>query len=334
MAYIKINRDKFYHNLNQLALKAGSKEKLAVVLKDNAYGHGIKLIAKLSQEYGIKQAVVVTQAEADSIKSYFDHILILNAKPFKDDKFSFAIASMEALKDTNNSIDIELKIDTGMHRNGIMMNEIYEALDIIKDKDLKLTGIMTHFRSADVLSSELAWQQYNFNQIKNIAREYGFHDIRFHSHNSAALLRSRDFNEDIARVGIGIYGYNELPLSYKKVKLKPIIELWAKRSATRLLKKHQRVGYGGDFRAPIDMVVSTYDIGYGDGWRRGDSNNPYKTIDNLPILGRVSMDFISIASDKDELCIMNDAQKAAKHFDTISYEITTTLSSNLERVVQ
>jgi len=100
-----------------------------------------------------------------------------------------------------------------------------------------------------------------------------------------------------------------------------------------VLKRGQRVGYGGDFTAPRDMTVSTYDLGYGDGWMRGDSKSPYKTVDGLEILGRVSMDFISLASDRDEICIMNNAQAAAKQFGTISYEMTTSLSTELERVV-
>ncbi len=81
------------------------------------------------------------------------------------------------------------------------------------------------------------------------------------------------------------------------------------------------------------MRVSTYDLGYGDGWCRGDSDHPYITAEGLPILGRVSMDFIALETDKDEVCIMNDAQQAAKQFDTISYEMTTALSSDIERII-
>jgi alanine racemase len=80
------------------------------------------------------------------------------------------------------------------------------------------------------------------------------------------------------------------------------------------------------------MTVSTYDLGYGDGWTRGESGDPYITAENLPILGRVSMDFITLESTKAQLCIMNDAQKAAQHFGTISYEITTALSKDIKRI--
>jgi len=77
MAFITINKANFFHNLSQLALKAGSKSRLAVVLKDNAYGHDLEIIAQLAAEYGITQAVVVTTDEAQQIKQYFDKILQL-----------------------------------------------------------------------------------------------------------------------------------------------------------------------------------------------------------------------------------------------------------------
>ncbi|RLA00152.1 MAG: alanine racemase, partial [Gammaproteobacteria bacterium] len=64
MAFITINKANFYHNLNQIALQTGSLEKIAIVFKDNAYGHGITLMAKLAAEYGVKQAVVRTLEEA------------------------------------------------------------------------------------------------------------------------------------------------------------------------------------------------------------------------------------------------------------------------------
>jgi len=333
MATIKISKNNLYHNLNQLALKSGSKSKIAAVLKDNAYGHGIELMAKLVSDYGLKEAVVINNIEANKIEKYFDNILILHDKPIAHPNFSYAIVELNELKNAPKDAKLELKVDTGMHRNGILIEELSTALQIIKERKLNLFGVFTHYKSADELSSEFAWQKANFEEVKNIVRNYGFKNTRFHSHNSASLLRSKNFNEDIARVGIAMYGYNELPTPFNKIELKPILSLWAKRNSTRELKKGQRVGYGGDFVAPKDMIISTYDVGYGNGLFRGNSQKPLLTKDGLPILGRVSMDFISIESTKEEICIFDNAQKVAKHYNTISYEITTSLKSEIERVV-
>jgi alanine racemase len=333
MAFITINKQNFYHNLNQIALKTGSVEKIAIVLKDNAYGHGIELMGKLASEFGIKHAVVRKTAEAELIKSLFETVLILGDSIIKDEKYSFAINCLEDIKKAQKSAKVELKVDTGMHRNGIALDELDEALDLIKENELDLIGVMTHYRSADELGSELFWQQKQFETVEHRVKEAGFTHVRVHSHNTAAILRTKHFDEDLVRVGIGAYGYNELPDSFDKVVLRPVMALYAKRISSRVLKTGERIGYGGEFIAEKEIRVSTYDLGYGDGWCRGDAQKPYITGEGLPILGRVSMDFISLESEKEVVCVMNNAQAAAKQLGTISYEITTALSKDIPNKV-
>jgi len=331
MAKIIINKQNFYHNLNQIALKTGSVEKIAIVLKDNAYGHGLKLMATLASDFGIRHAVVKNVAEAAVVKEFFKTVLVLRDTIIKDDRFSFAINSLDDLECAQVGAKVELKVDTGMHRNGIAMHEVDKALKLIETKRLQLVGVMTHFRSADELGSELFWQQKQFEAVRRKITDAGITSVRFHSHNSAAILRSRSFNEDLVRVGIGAYGYSELPACYDVPHLKPVMSLFATKNATRTLKKGERLGYGGDYTALQEMIVSTYDLGYGDGWCRGDSKKPYVTAEGLPLLGRVSMDFISLETDKEEVCIFDNAQKAARQFGTISYEITTALHRDIAR---
>ncbi|PHS41000.1 MAG: alanine racemase [Sulfurovum sp.] len=331
MAFIKINKQNFYHNLNQIALKTGSVEKIAIVLKDNAYGHGLILMARLASEFGIHHAVVRNMAEAEQIKAFFQTILVLGDRIIQDEVCSFAINTLDDIKEADKGAKVELKVDTGMHRNGIALDELDMALDLIKAQGLDLVGVMTHYRAADELSSELFWQQKQFETVKHKVLKSGFSGLRFHSHNSAAILRSKSFDEELLRVGIGAYGYNELPVPFDKTVLKPVMSLYAKKVSTRVLKEGERIGYGGDFITPSSMTVSTYDLGYGDGWCRGDSRQPYMTSEGLAILGRVSMDFIALESEKEEVCVMNDAQAAAKQFATISYEVTTSLSDSIPK---
>ncbi len=333
MATITLNKENFFHNLNQIALKTGSVEKIAVVLKDNAYGHGLELMAGLAHDFGIKHAVVKNTEEAQSIRYLFKTVLVLHDRIVADEVISFTINALSDIVNAEKGARVELKVDTGMHRNGIAMDEVDKALMQIEAKKLKLVGVMTHFRAADVLSSELFWQQKNFESVKESVQAHGFKNIRFHSHNSAAILRTQAFDEDLVRAGIGIYGYNELPEVYDKLSLKPVLSLYAHKTVTRTLQKSQRVGYAGDFTAPKEMRVSTYDLGYGDGWTRTVNENAYMTAEGLPVLGRVSMDFITLESQKEKVLIMDNAQKAAKHFGTISYEMTTGLSKDIERVV-
>lgn len=334
MAYITLNRSNFYHNLSQIALKTGSLDKIAIVLKDNAYGHGALQMAKLASEFGISKAVVRNYHEALEIEQYFNDIVVLGGEIHPKSNLSYAINSLEVLKAAPSNARIELKIDTGMHRNGIMANQLDEAIEIIKKRELNLIGVMSHFAGADELGSEYFYQYQNFKAAKKKVLSQGFENVRFHIHNSAGILRCNEFEEDLVRLGIGAYGHSHMPSSFGDMNLKPVMSLYAKRVSTRTLRKGDRIGYGGEYQVPYDgMKVSTYDMGYGDGWRRGTPFDPYITHDSGPILGKVSMDFIALEGDKEEACIMNDALIASKHYHTISYEITCALHAKIERIV-
>ncbi len=333
MATIRLNRANFYHNLTYLSKRSGGVEHLAIVLKDNAYGHGLEEIAHLASVFGVKHAVVKDSTEAERISRLFETILILGGDARNHPHYTFALNSLEAIGRAEVGSKVELKVDTGMHRNGILPHELEEALGEIRARGLELVGVMTHFRSADELSSEFFWQSKQFDAVKQRLKEAGFGGARFHSHNSAGLLRTACCREDLVRVGIGAYGYSELSSPFESTPLKPVLSLYATRVATRRLHAGERVGYGGDFVASEEMEVSTYDLGYGDGWFRGQSATPFVTAEGLAVVGRVSMDFITLPSRRKEVCILRDAQAVAVQFGTISYEILTALSPQIPRVV-
>ena len=335
MAFIKINKQNFFNNLSQFTKKAGSKEAIGIVLKDNAYGHGLELMAQLSQEFGLTQAVVRTYDEAKIIKPYFEHILVLGDKAVVDEQCSFTLNCLDDILKAQKNATVELKVDTGMHRNGVTFEELEMALNLIEEKGLKLKGLMTHNRCADELSSELFWQQKNFKKAVGVTMSHNnnnFKNLRFHSFNSASALRLACHDEDFIRLGIGAYGYSELPSICESLELKPVLSLHAKKIATRSIQKGQKVGYGGTFVAPKEMKISTYDLGYGDGWMRSSTLSPFITAQNLPILGRVSMDYVSLESSQDEVCIFDNALEAGQQLGTISYELMTQLHADIERI--
>ena len=104
--------------------------------------------------------------------------------------------------------------------------------------------------------------------------------------------------------------------------------------SSRILKKGQSIGYGGTYQAEEDMTVSTYDLGYGDGFLRINEKQDYTTPKGYKILGRVSMDNLSLNTDDNEVCIFEDVKDLAKLQNTISYEITTSLSTEIVRVIK
>ncbi|MGB1227407.1 MAG: alanine racemase [Poseidonibacter sp.] len=340
MAKIVLSKENLFHNLNIISNHAGGKDKVAVVLKDNAYGHGLIEIASLAQEFGIKKAVVRTIDEALLIQKNFDDILILAAKNIHTYSHTFHIAlnSLEDMDNLPDGIKVHIKVDTGMHRNGILPKEVKEAILGLSKRNIEISGIFTHHRNADKLSTDFFWQTSIFRDlkenVKSICEELSLEIPSFHSCNSSALFRHNNFDEDFARVGIATYGYIENDSTFNLPNLKPVLSLWANRLSTRKLKKGECVGYGATYEAKENMIVSTYDVGYGDGFLRLNENQNYEAVKGYKVLGRVSMDNLTLNSQDEEVCIFDDVKNLASIQDTISYEITTTLSKDIKRIIK
>ncbi len=337
MAFIRLHKQNFFHNLILIANQAGGKEKIALVLKDNAYGHGLLEMATLASEFGIQKAVVQLQREADAIKEYFDYILVLADMPTKpSETIRYTINTLEDIEKFPKNTKVELKVDSGMHRNGVDEHELEEAFELIKKHNLRLEAVFSHHRSADELTSEWFWQNENFERIvgtaKALAKRYDFPPLRFHIDNSASLFRREKPRYDMARIGIAAYGCLEMEKGLQTPPLKPVLSLHAKKIGTKRLKKGMRIGYGGSYTILDDTTASTYDIGYGDGLFRSLSNR-YKTPNGTKILGRISMDNTVFASKRKSIEVFNDAREVAKNVGTIPYEVLTSLNSFLERIV-
>jgi len=335
MAYITLNKKHFFNNLDIIANHTKSKDKIAVVLKDNAYGHGLVEMASMSKEYGITKAVVMTEVEAKLIEQYFDYILVLADSPSEaSQKIRYTINDINFIDKLPKDTLVELKVDSGMHRNGINPSELEKAFELIKKQNLILEAVFTHHRSSDELTSEWFWQNENFKKIKKdsieLANKYGFSKLRFHSCNSASLFRTKGFNEDMVRVGLSIYGY--LESTFIQTDLKPVLNLWANRLSSRKLEKGQKVGYGATYTVKEKTIISNYDFGYGAGFLRICSNN-YTAADGSKLVGRVSMDNSSFISDKEKLLIFDNASVMAISAKTISYEVLTSLKSDIKKEI-
>jgi len=328
MSYIELNKLAFFNNLDIIAKKCKDKDKIALVLKDNAYGHGLLEVASMAKAYGITKAVVRTLKEAEKIQDFFEYILILTPSfPLCNKKnYVYTINTLEDLAKFSPQMRLELKVDTGMHRNGIGMDEVEEAQVIIKEKNLNLEAVFTHYRSADTMSAEWFWQKENFKRVKKAFPSH----IRFHSCNSAALFRTDDFNEDMVRIGIGAYGCLDLDKGFERGELKPVLSLYADKISSRRVKQGQRLGYNATFEAKKDMEVGNYDLGYADGLFRSLSNT-YITPEGYALLGRVSMDNSSYDCSKESLLIFDNALEIAHKAGTISYEVLTALSPHIKR---
>ncbi len=339
MAYITLKRSAFFHNLDIITQLCGHKDKIALVLKDNAYGHGLLEIATLAKEYGITRAVVRTTHEAEQISDYFNYVLILADTTLSTDpKFCYTINSVEDIKKIHAKVPleginsrVELKVDSGMHRSGIREDEMQEAFEKIKQSGLQLEAVFSHHRSADTLSSEWFWQKKSFDAIKSKARNLRSKPLRFHLNNSAALFREGGCEDEMLRVGIAAYGCLELDATLEVPELQPVLSLHAKKLAARNLHVNERIGYTGNYTSTCEQKIATYDIGYADGFMRCATN--YTTPNGAKVLGRISMDNTSFSTTQDKLLIFDDARELAKATSTISYEVLTSLKPHLKREI-
>lgn len=342
MAYITLNKNHFFNNLNIITKLTKTKNKTALVLKDNAYGHGLMEVAAMAKEYGITRAVVRCDEEAKKVEDFFEYILVLADTPKEaSQKVRYTINNINQIQKFPKATKVELKVDTGMCRNGITMDELEEAFVLCAKQGVKLEAVFTHHSSADEDNKYFDLQNKNFKEVKQtaelLATKHAFAPLRFHSCNSAALFRTDDFDEDMARIGIAAYGCLALPdsLHVKDLhvkKLQPVLSVYAKRLSFRRLAKGACVGYGAAFETKLTCNVSNYDFGYGDGFLRSCSHH-FVTPEGIDIAGKISMDNSSFLSDKEELLIYNDATVAAKFANTISYEILTSLKEKIPRKI-
>lgn len=339
MSFIRIDKEALSKNLTLISKKA-PLDKIYVVLKDNAYGHGLELIADLCVSNGIKHAVVRDAKEARLIASKFDSVLVLaeTCDLVAPSNVHFAINSLDVIPKIPQNTNVQLKVDSGMHRNGVSVNDLEAALQKITTAKLQLKGVFSHLRSADELSTESFWQEKNFKAIKQRVIEFcsasGVETPIFHLQNSAGLFRNGTLGEfDMARVGIALYGYMRMPSSFAKEPLYPVLSLWADRLSSRNVLGGQAVGYGAVGKVQKDMTVSVYDIGYADGFLRVKTDGDYTLPNGSKLLGRVSMDNICVTSSDEQICVFDNAETFADRYGTISYEILVRLNPNIKRVV-
>lgn len=350
MPYLEISAKNFFYNHKVIleSIAPSSAEKIAIVLKDNAYGHGILEIAKLAKEAKIQHAFVKNCDEALRVASFFKTITILYPHSLEDSilfknalectNIYFCAPSLEALSALPKGARVELKINSGMNRNGIPKEALKDAFLILTQKQLELKGIFTHNGFGDDISSAFYAQCLEFQSIKEeslkLCNAYKINRPRFHSLSSSGALRTKNskvLKNDLYRIGIAFYGYE--CSTFLNIPLKPIASLYANKIATLSLKKGATIGYSGVSTLEKDCVVSTYDIGYGDGFFRLHENMEFYSACGCKILPRVSMDCISAISDKERICIFNDVRILAKLFHTIPYEILSHLHSYIPRII-
>lgn len=336
------------------------------VLKSNAYGHGIQEIATILRERKTEYIVVdsyyealkvweVNPAKILLIGSFLEtNISSMNFK--KMDVVVYDTNILHALGKLNKKVNIHIKIDTGMNRQGLYPHELQDFLKIAKKyKKISIVGICTHLADADSSDNRYSeMQMHRFEHALDVLNEHKIFPKYVHLSNSAGSIK--DFlstRVNSVRLGISLYGVNPLSHSdtaYNKAqKLEPVLDFTSTLIQKKLLKAGEKVGYNGSFQAKNDMYIGVLPVGYFEGISRSLSNNYtfYYKNKPLPILGKVCMNLcmvdlsaaagikvgekISIISR--EKTAKNTINHMAKAAWTIPYETLVKLDESVRRII-
>ncbi|MGO1468840.1 MAG: alanine racemase [Tissierella sp.] len=364
---VEINLDNLAYNIKKVRNYIKKDTLIMAVVKANAYGHGAVSAAKVFLENGADRLGVSVLREGIELrkKNIKAPILLLNYTPsnqYRDVvKYDiiptiFRYEDARILSDLavsmNKSINIHIKIDTGMSRIGFLPNEdsIEDILKISKLANIKIEGIFTHFAKSDELDKNFTKTQFKrFMDVVNKLEEKGLHiDIK-HVSNSAAVIDIGEYNLDMVRPGIILYGYYpSAEVKRQNLHIKPAMTLKSSISNIKTIKKGTGVGYNHLYIAEKDVRIATIPIGYADGYSRLLAEKAYGSINEkkTEVVGKVCMDQTMLdISSIDNLGVGNEVklfgyddkscptvEKIASWIGTSNYEIICMISRRVPRV--
>lgn len=335
------------NNYRALAEFAPTAETAAVV-KADCYGHGMQNVGPALANAGCSTFFVAYLHEGVELRSLVGAapmIYVFNGlEAGETEQFHEAglipvcntLDEIRIVKSATPDLSLAIHFDTGMNRLGIHFEDLDQTLEALGDTNPKL--VMSHMACADLPGHAL-----NEVQLKRfICIADAFPNSRKSLSSTAAVYLGADYHFDLIRPGIGLYGGG--PARPPGLKLKTALTLTAPILSVFDVEAGESIGYGASFTAKTALTAATVSLGYADGYLRSGSNYGFGVLDGVPcpILGRVSMDLITIdVSDLPERPQKGDrvefiGQQAgyeiqAEALGTIGYELTSRLGGRISR---
>jgi len=298
-------------NLGSVRQRAGQRRVLGVV-KADAYGHGAVEVSRALVAAGCDGLAVATLEEARALRgaSIRAGILLLQGlySPEEADEvlgleLTPVVGRLDALdpleaaaRRAGRSFALQLKVDTGMARLGLALDELGPALErLAGSSSLELEGVMSHLADADDRDApSLSLQRERFAGAMERVREAGFAPEWIHMDNSAGLIHGPTPDTNAVRVGLLLYGAD--PTLEGGFALEPVMTLCTRAVHAKTVSEGTRVGYGGIFATQRPTRILTLPIGYADGLPRAAGGNYSVGLrgQRVPLVGRVSMDLATV----------------------------------------
>jgi alanine racemase len=314
-------------NVEILRRRVGPTVLLGVVVKSDAYGHGLVDCAKEFVKAGVNwlivnfayEAIKLREAGVDAPIYICGNVSAAQAATVIHPQTRFAVydfevaqAFAEAGRAAGFRVPVHILIETGTHRQGLTISEALElAAQIAQLNGIVLEGIATHYADIeDTTDHRFALGQLAHLQEAEQAFRQAGHDLQIvQSANSAATILWNQTHANLVRVGIAAYGLWPSKETYAKVlqtfsergegfipNLQPALAWRARIVQVKAVPKGGYVGYGRTFRAPCLMQIAVLPIGYHEGYDRRLSNLGYVLIDGMraPICGRICMNMMMV----------------------------------------
>jgi alanine racemase len=362
-ASARIDHEAVRANCARLKSELGEAE-LCAVVKADGYGHGADACANAALAGGATRLAVATAGEAEQIGRRFQHVPLLTMGALTAEEVDDVISAGSELalwrEDSRQLVAararahghrarVHVKYDSGMGRLG--NRDAGEVLDLVRacaeDPDLELTGLWTHFATADELDSSYFDEQLDRFEEVAAAVKAEHPGVLVHAANSAAVLRDRRSHFDMARCGVAIYGLDPFQRDPAEQGLRPALALRSHVADVKRFLAGASAGYGRRWKAPVDTWVGVIPLGYGDGVRRALTNNADVLVGGRrhPLVGTVSMDNVTIdlgpeteVRPGDEAVLIGRqgeeeilAEEIAHRLETINYEVTCAITPRVPR---
>jgi len=361
--WAEINLGAIAHNLQEIKKKVAPAEIMAVI-KADAYGHGLKEVARVALENNARYLGVSAVEEGvqlrkqtttpilvfggffeNQIKACLEHDLELTLFDFE-----LAGALSKQAQASGNSAKVHIKVDTGMTRVGVHWQESLDFICRVSElRYVKIVGIYTHFASADAKDKSFAKTQLQ--RFQKVLTELEMRNIQIplkHTANSGAILDLPESYFDMVRPGVSIYGYYPSFEATESINLQPAMSFKSQVVAVKQVESGTKISYDSTYETVKQTKIVTVPVGYADGYNRLLSNQGEVLIrgKRYPVVGQVCMDFIMVdiglendIQTGDEVVLLGcqgdeeiSIYEICEKLNTIPYEFTCMISSRVPRV--
>lgn len=361
--WAEVNLDAIAYNIEQIKGKLPQHSNVMAVVKADAYGHGGVEVAKKALEAGagmlavalLEEALLLRDANIKAPILVFGRVSPKDTPLAAEQDITLTFFQKDWLREVKDSLlrsplKLHMKWDTGMGRVGIRTaDELKEiAWELRGDQRVNLTGIYTHFATADEPDlSYFETQKKRFEQLLHVFNTIWKDPVIIHVGNSAASIRFPENMYHYVRFGIAMYGLypSETVKRERKIDLKPAFSLNSRLIHVKKIAPGESISYGATYVASKDEWIGTIPIGYADGWiRKLQGIDVLIDGKRMPIVGRICMDQTMIKMNGEypvgtKVTLVGkqeneeiEVDEVAAHLETINYEIPCMITNRVPRI--